>query len=99
MEIKVLSDSYNPLLLRRELVLSIKHENSATPALKNVREEVSKMFNSELNRVYVISIRTKTGMNESIAQVDIYDTEERAKRVLHRHIILRNEGKKEEGGE
>ncbi len=89
---EVVSDRYNPLIKRRELVLRIHHELKPTPPRINVRMAVSNALKVGLERVYVRSIRTEYGLGVSRAEIHVYDDVNRALAFEPKHIIERNGG-------
>ncbi len=89
---EVLEDKYNPLIKRRELRLLIHHEMQSTPMRINVRMAVAESLGAEIQRVYVRKIESHYGIGQSIAEVHIYDTVERALEFEPQYIIDRNGG-------
>jgi len=103
MQIKIISETYNPLLKRKEVTFEINHtQTGGTPPRFEVRKTLAQIVEADLSRVYVRKIETKTGTMIAIGTANIYDTVEQAKLVESKHIILRNqppEKAKKEGGE
>jgi len=89
MNIEVIQDRKNPLLNRRELDLIITYE-SGTPKRDEVREEISKKFGVEKDRIIVEKMESLFGANKAKAHVHIYDTAEHAKRYERKHILRRH---------
>lgn len=89
MNIEVMRERRNPLLNRRELDLMIAYE-SGTPKRDEVREEVSKKFGVEKDRIIIEKMESIFGANKAIAHVHIYDTVEHAKKYERRHILRRH---------
>jgi len=103
MEIKVVSERYNPLLKRKEIKFQIDHKQTGgTPRRFEVRKALASLLNAQLDLVYVKKFSTKTGTLTAVGTANIYDSVEQAKLVEPEHIVLRNappEKPKEEKGE
>ena len=103
MEIKVISDTYNPLLKRREIVFEVNHtQTGGTPPRFEVRKSLAQAVKADLDRVYIRKFETKTGTMIAVGEANVYDTVEQAKLIEPEYIILRNqppEKPKEEEGE
>ena len=89
---EVVEDKYNPLIKRREIKLLIHHELKSTPMRITLRMTLAEKFGVDITRLYVRSIRTGYGIGQSIAEIHIYDTVERALQFEPKHIIDRNGG-------
>ena len=89
MNIEVIQDRQNPLLNRRELDLIIIYE-SGTPKRDEVREEISKKFGVEKDRIIVEKMESLFGANKAKVHVHIYDTAEHARRYERKHILRRH---------
>ena len=89
MNLEVIQDRKNPLLNRRELDIIIAYE-SGTPKRDEVREEISKKFGVEKDRIIIEKMESLFGANKAKAHVHIYDTVEHAKKYERRHILRRH---------
>jgi len=89
---EVVSDKYNPLIKRRELILRIHHELKPTPMRINLRLGIAERLGVDVKRVYVRSVRTEYGRGVSTARIHVYDSVERAKSFEPEYIIERNGG-------
>ena len=89
MNLEVIQDRKNPLLNRRELDIIIAYE-SGTPKRDEVREEISKKFEVEKDRIIIEKMESLFGANKAKAHVHIYDTVEHAKKYERRHILKRH---------
>ena len=94
MRITVTSKRRNDLLKRLEITFRVD-QNGGTPPRLLVREELSKILNVDLDRVYVKRMITKTGSLVTVGEANIYDSVEQAMRIEPKYIILRNSPKKE----
>ncbi len=90
MEFKVKQDTYNPLLKRKELSLDVEHENQGSPSRTSLRDAVAAKYTTKTENVFVVEIETKTGTQYSVCQVQVYDDPETAKKVVPKHIQIRN---------
>jgi small subunit ribosomal protein S24e len=90
MEFKVKQDTYNPLLKRKELSLDVEHENQGSPSRTSLRDAVAAKYTTKAENVFVVEIETKTGTQYSVCQVQVYDDPEAAKKVVPKHIQIRN---------
>jgi len=89
-EIKVLGQVYNPLLKRKEVKVEITHSGAGTPERFMVRKELASRLDVKLDNVYVVDVETKTGMEKTRCDVEVYDTPERARKTVPSYIIARN---------
>lgn len=90
MDFKIINEFYNPLLQRKELLIEILHPNASTPERYSVRKSLALKLNTDINNLYIRKMKSKTGMNSTICEVEIYENEKIAKKILPKHIILRN---------
>jgi len=89
---EVVEDRYNHLIKRREIKLLIHHELKPTPMRITLRLTLAEKFGVDITRLYIRNIRTGYGIGQSIAEVHIYDTLERALQFEPQYIIDRNGG-------
>jgi len=91
LKIKILSQKYNPLLKRKEVVFEADHsqEGQTTPRLE-LRKNLANMLQAKLDLVFIEKVETKTGTTIAIGEVNAYETPEQAKLVEREHIITRN---------
>jgi len=89
---EVVRDYYNSLIRRREVTLLIHHELKPTPMRITLRMTLAEKFGVDITRLYVRKILTGYGIGQSIAEVHIYDTVERALQFEPQYIIDRNGG-------
>ncbi len=96
MKVEIVEIKENPLLKRKEIKAEIDHEGASTPKIVDVRNKVSAMLNADKELLLVEKIKTGFGISKSIAYLHLYDSRESLKKVERKHIIAKNEGKKEE---
>lgn len=106
---KVKQDTYNPLLKRKEVSLEVEHEGQGTPSRVDLRKAVASKFSTKPENVYVIDVETKTGTQNALCEVEVYEDAETAQQTVPKYIRIRNlppderrqvreqEAKKEEG--
>jgi len=89
---EVVEDKRNELVKRRELTLRIHHELQPTPPRITVRMAVASALGVGIEVVYVRRIKTEYGIGQSIAEVHVYDSKERALEFEPEYLIERNGG-------
>jgi ribosomal protein S24E len=94
MNIKKMAEQENPLLERKDVTLTIDHDPTGTPRLYEVRKAVSSMYKVDEDTVYVIKLKPTTGVNKSIAEVEIYKNPKKAKLLVDKYIQLRNQSER-----
>lgn len=99
MKIKIVSDNYNPLLKRREIVFEVNHTRSGTPPRFEIRKALAQAVKADLERVYIRKFETKTGTMIAVGEANVYDTVEQARLIEPEYVILRNQPKEGEASE
>jgi ribosomal protein S24E len=95
-KLKILNQSYNPLLQRRELNVEVEHGAEGTPSRASIRKLISAQLGVEEKKVYIVNVKTLTGTNKSMCRIECYDDVSTGERIVPEH--LRNRGVKQ-GGE
>lgn len=91
MKIKILSQKYNPLLKRTEVVFELNHsQEGATIPRLDLRRDLAGILKTKPNLVLVEKVETKTGTMVAIGEANTYETLEQAKLVEPKHIVARN---------
>jgi len=91
MEIEIISEKYNPLLKRKEVVFEVKHEQTrGTPPRFEIRTKLAEMLKTKLEQVYVRKVETKTGTMIALGEANAYDSVEQAMRIEPKYVIERN---------
>jgi small subunit ribosomal protein S24e len=91
MKINIISQQYNPLLKRKQIVFEIRHEDTkGTPPRIEARKALSEILKTNIELVYIRKMQTKTGTMKAEGEANIYDSIEQAKLVESEHIIARN---------
>ncbi len=88
---EIVSEKYNPLIKRKEVIIRIGHIGKSTPSRGLIRSEASKIYSTEIEKVYVRKMETEYGLGATTAYIHIYDDVDRAKKFEPEHIIKRNE--------
>lgn len=91
MQVKILSQEYNPLLKRKEIVFEVDHsqEGQTTPRLE-LRNSLAGLLKTKVDLIHVEKVETKTGTMIAVGEANAYDTVEQAKTVEREHIIARD---------
>jgi len=90
MDFKIREDNYNPLLKRKELRLEVDHDEAGTPSRMDLRKAIASKYGTQADNVYVMNMHTKTGTHGALCEVQVYDEPEQARRVVPKHIQIRN---------
>jgi len=88
-KLEIIEDKSNPLLNRRELDIIVVYE-SGTPKREEVREEISKKFKVEKERIIVEKMESLFGSKKAKAHVHIYDSAEYARKYERKHVLRRH---------
>jgi len=99
LKIKVVGNKRNELLERNEVIFMITHEGSPTPPRVDVRKEIARIFQVDIDKVYIRKIETMTGTTTAVGEAHIYDKPEQAEIIEPEHIIARSSPQKEVKGE
>lgn len=83
----------NPLIGRREIAFEIRE--SSTPRRSEVRRELANLLKSDLEKVWVKRMETKTGTHLTIGLAHVYNDESRAHEVEPEHTLRKNTVKEE----
>jgi len=91
MEIKILADSENALLKRREVRFQVDHKQTGnTPPRLEVRKALATELKLNSDLVFIKKFKTKTGTNTAIGIANVYDSSEQAKLIEPEYIVKRN---------
>ena len=90
MDIKIISENYNPAIKRKEILFQAKHKSASTPQRFELRQKLAAAVNSKLESTFIVKAETKTGTNETMGEAHVYDTPEKAKLIVQKHIWIRN---------
>ena len=96
MEIEILDQKENKLLDRLEVKFKVEHSKSPTPPRQQVREKLMGLLTKDLDKIFIIRLKSHAGANISYGLAHIYSSKERALQIEPKYIIERNEGKKQE---
>jgi small subunit ribosomal protein S24e len=89
-DFKVKQDTYNPLLKRKEVSIEVEHGGQGTPSRVDLRKAVASKFTTKPENVYVIEVETKTGTQNALCLVEVYDDAQTAQETVPKHIQTRN---------
>ena len=90
MDIKNVSESYNPVFKRKEILFFIYHSVQGSPKLYDARKSLVEKYGVDESSVYMIKLETRTGTNRSYGEAEIYESPKTAARVVPKHIQTRN---------
>ncbi|MEM2901578.1 MAG: hypothetical protein QXO32_02445 [Candidatus Bathyarchaeia archaeon] len=98
-KLKILNQSYNPLLQRKELRVEIEHSSEGTPSRASIQKLVSAQLGVEEKKIYIIDVKTLTGTNKSMCRVECYDEASAGERIVPEHLRKRGMKQGEKAGE
>jgi len=90
LELKIKQEEYNALLKRKEIYAEVDHDQAGTPSRVDLRKAIASKYGVKPESVYVIDVRTKTGTQSALCEVQVYDDREGAQRTVPKHIQTRN---------
>ncbi len=88
--VEIVSERYNKLVRRVEVVGLVHHVGRGTPSRSELRDALSKWSGRPADNVYIRNIMTEYGVNRSLIRANIYDDGERAKAFEPQHVIRRH---------
>ncbi|MCS7138814.1 MAG: 30S ribosomal protein S24e [Crenarchaeota archaeon] len=77
-EVRIIRESDNPLLKRREMLFEVPHSKKSTPSLFEVRQMISAMKGAPLEAVYVVFLKSMSGKSSSRGEAHVYYSPEYA---------------------
>lgn len=89
----------NFVLGRREIKVKIYHYGSTTPSREEVKKAFASYVSTKPSLVVVKEIKGEYGTALATAEVMVYDSEEKLKRVEPDYIIMRGTKKEKQEGE
>jgi small subunit ribosomal protein S24e len=91
MDVKILSQSENPLLKRKEIRFEADHEKTgSTPTRLEIRRAVADAMKANVDLIFIKKFETKTGTHTAAGTANLYDSAEQAKLIEPEYIIKRN---------
>lgn len=96
MEIRKVSESYNPVLRRKELSFFIDHTSLSSPKLYEVRKGLAEKYGVGEDAIYVMKLKTETGTNRTYGKAEVYDSLGDAEKIVPKHIQTRNSAARRE---
>jgi small subunit ribosomal protein S24e len=90
LELKIKQEEYNALLKRKEICAEVDHDKAGTPSRMDLRKAIASKYGVKPESVYVIEVETKTGTQSALCEVQVYDDNEGARRIVPKHIQTRN---------
>jgi len=99
LNLKIVELKENKSLKRKELKVLVEHPNKGTPAKDEIRDVISKKFNTSPENVIIRKIESEYGLPKSWIFIRIYDDRKTLEEVEPEYILRRNFKVKEEKGE
>jgi small subunit ribosomal protein S24e len=90
LELKIRQEQYNALLKRKEIYAEVDHDRSGTPSRVDLRKAIASKYGVKPDSVYVIDVKTKTGTQSALCEVQVYDAQEGAQRTVPKYIQTRH---------
>ena len=91
MKLKILSQTYNPLLKRKEVIFELDHnQEGQTPPRLIFRDRLANELKTKPELVFIEKMVTRTGTTTAMGEANVYDTRDQAHLVERKHIITRN---------
>jgi small subunit ribosomal protein S24e len=90
MDLRIKHEEYNALLKRKEIHAEVDHDQAGTPSRMELRKAVASKYSVKPESVYVIDVRTNTGAQTAMFEVQVYDDNEGAQRIVPKYIKTRN---------
>ena len=90
MSVEIIAEHVNPLLGRKDAKLIVHHEGTGTPDRLAVRKIASDHFKTQQDKVYVRSVRTRTGGSSAVCQVEVYSDSKLAEKIVPSYVKNRN---------
>lgn len=72
MKAQITSVKENPLLGRREVSVTVNHEEESTPSKEDVKSRIAAENNLDEDEVEVVTVKTGFGSNVSKAELKVY---------------------------
>ncbi len=73
MKADVLEQKENPLLKRKDILLSIDFEGTSTPSKQSLKEELSKTFSAPAENIEIRKLTTEFGRAFGKAEVKVWE--------------------------
>src|SRR5712692_8590044 len=90
LSVEILAEHVNPLLGRKDAKLIVHHEGSGTPDRLAIRKIASDHFKTQQDKVYVRSVRTRTGGSSAVCSVEVYNDSKLAEKIVPAYVKNRN---------
>jgi len=90
LDLKIKQEEYNALLKRKEIHAEIDHGQAGTPSRVDLRNAVASKYGVKPESVYVINVQTGTGSQSAQCEVQVYDDQEGARKIVPKYIQTRN---------
>jgi ribosomal protein S24E len=90
LSVEIISEHVNVLLGRKDAKLIVHHEGTGTPDRLAIRKIASDHFKTPQDKVFVLSVQTRTGGSSAVCQVEVYDDSKLAEKIVPAYVKNRN---------
>jgi len=90
LNIEILTERLNPLIGRKETKFLVHHEEGGTPDRLSIRKIASEQFKIPADKIYVRTVRTRTGGSSAICEVEMYEDSKIAEKIVPAYVRNRN---------
>src|SRR2546425_10710257 len=90
MSVEIIAEHVNVLLGRKDAKLIVHHEGTGTPDRLAIRKIASDHFKTPQEKVFVRSVRTRTGGSSAVCQVEVYGDSKVAGQIVPAYVKNRN---------
>jgi len=90
LSVEIVSEHVNALLGRKDAKLIVHHEGTGTPDRLAIRKIASDHFKTPQEKVFVRSVRTRTGGSSAVCQVEVYGDSKVAGQIVPAYVKNRN---------
>uniref|UniRef100_A0A7J3ZLI2 Small ribosomal subunit protein eS24 n=1 Tax=Fervidicoccus fontis TaxID=683846 RepID=A0A7J3ZLI2_9CREN len=93
---RIVKEKRNNVIGRVEYEIEVVHIGRGTPSLPALRSKLAEKLGVDVKRLYIRKLQTEYGIGVSKANVNVYDTPERALYFEPKYIVQRNKTLQEE---
>ena len=90
MDFKIKQEDYNALLKRKEISAEVVHAKEGTPSRIDLKKAIASKYGVKSENVYVIGVKTATGTQDAMCEIQVYDEAGIGRKTVPRHIQTRN---------
>ncbi|MHB8633060.1 MAG: 30S ribosomal protein S24e [Thermoplasmatota archaeon] len=90
MELKIVRQKENPILARKELDFTIRHDGATTPSRAQARQLVAAEIGTKTENVIIDHMASEYGLGSTAGSARAYKTPEAARGQERVHLLKRN---------